>query len=276
MSILINIVIIATYNGYYTQGGNGVNAAIGEIMEVCLLSGKIMLQSGAEIYRIEDTMNRIARACAVYEVNSYVTPTGIFLSLQGQERDQEQTKFLRIHERQIDLNKIVNVNDVSRKLSAGEFSIQQAHDALKNIEKSTFLYPFWLQLIAAALASGFFSLMFGGAMIDFLPAVAAGGLGFLLYAKSTRRIPVKFFSEIIAAFAIGFIAYLFYYLGMDIQIDKVIIGSVMPLVPGVLITNAVRDLMAGDLIAGLARGTEAFLTAFAIGAGVAVVLALLM
>lgn len=253
-----------------------MNAAIGEIMEVCLLAGKIMLQSGAEIYRIEDTMNRIARACALSEANSYVTPTGVFLSLQGQERDQEQTKFLRIYERQIDLNKIVSVNDVSRKLSTGELTIRQAHEALLTIEKTKFLYPFWLQLIAAALTSGFFSLTFGGTGIDFLPSVVAGGLGFLLYAKASRRIAVKFFAEIFAAFTIGFIAYFFYYLGINIQIDKVIIGSVMPLVPGVLITNAVRDLMAGDLIAGLARGTEAFLTAFAIGTGVAVVLAVLM
>lgn len=253
-----------------------MNVPIGKIMEICLLAGKIMLQSGAEIYRIEDTMNRIAKACAIPEAHSFVTPTGIFLSLQGQAQDQEQTKFLRINDRQIDLNKIVSVNDVSRKLSVGELTIEQAHASLLQIEKAKFLYPFWLQLLAAALTSGFFSLMFGGSYIDFLPAVAAGGLGFFLYAKATHRIAVKFFAEIFAAFIIGAIAYFFYYLGLDIHIDKVIIGSVMPLVPGVLITNAIRDLMAGDLVSGLARGTEAFLTAFAIGAGVAVVLALLI
>ncbi|MGI6451278.1 MAG: threonine/serine exporter family protein [Desulfitobacteriia bacterium] len=258
-----------------------MNSAIGEVMEVCLLAGKIMLQSGAEIYRIEDTMNRIARACAIPEAQSYVTPTGIFLTLQGSEQNQQQTKFLRINNRQIDLNKIVGVNEISRKLSEGEITLQQAKESLLTIEKSSPLYPLWLQIIAAALTSGFFSLAFGGTIIDFLPSVAAGGLGFLLYTISTRRIIVKFFSEIFAAFTIGCIAYLFYYLGsyylnIDIHIDKVIIGSVMPLVPGVLIMNSIRDLMAGDLVAGLARGTEAFLTSFAIGSGVAVALAVLL
>lgn len=258
-----------------------MNSAIGEVMEVCLLAGKIMLQSGAEIYRIEDTMNRIARACAIPEAQSYVTPTGIFLTLQGSEQNQQQTKFLRINNRQIDLNKIVGVNEISRKLSEREITLQQAKESLLTIEKSSPLYPLWLQIIAAALTSGFFSLAFGGTIIDFLPSVAAGGLGFLLYTISTRRIIVKFFSEIFAAFTIGCIAYLFYYLGsyylnIDIHIDKVIIGSVMPLVPGVLIMNSIRDLMAGDLVAGLARGTEAFLTSFAIGSGVAVALAVLL
>ena len=58
------------------------------------------------------------------------------------------------------------------------------------------------------------------------------------------------------------------------EIDKIIIGSVMPLVPGLLITNAVRDLMAGHLVSGISKGAEAFLTAFAIGGGIAIVFTL--
>lgn len=63
-------------------------------------------------------------------------------------------------------------------------------------------------------------------------------------------------------------------LGLGRELDKIIIGSVMPLVPGLLITNAVRDLMAGHLVSGLSRGAEAFLTAFAIGTGIAVMFTL--
>jgi uncharacterized membrane protein YjjP (DUF1212 family) len=252
-----------------------VKAPIVDIMEVCLLAGKIMLQSGGETYRVEDTMNRIARACALTEAHSYVTPTGIFLSLQGKERDNEQTKFLRISERQIDLNKVVWVNDISRKMSYGQMTIEQAYEELIGVQASRPLYPIWLQILSAAIASGLFSLMFGGTLIDFFPSVLAGGLGFFLFLKANRWIQIKLFAEILAAFVIGTHATLFHYLGLEIHIDKVIIGSVMPLVPGLLITNAVRDLMAGDLVSGLARGAEAFFTAFAIGAGVAASLALL-
>lgn len=252
-----------------------MNTPIGDIMEVCLLAGKIMLQSGGETYRIEDTMSRIARSCNLAEAHSYVTPTGIFLSIQGKERDKEQTKFLRIYQRQIDLNKIVRVNDISRKISSGQLTIEQAYPLLLEVENSKSLYPAWLQMVSASLASGLFSLMFGGTGNDFLPSMLTGGLGFILYLSANRWIAVKFFSEIFAAFTIAAMAYFFFYLGMNIHIDKVIIGSVMPLVPGLLITNAVRDLMAGDLVSGLARGAEAFFTAFAIGGGVAVTLALL-
>lgn len=255
----------------------GVNkASITDIMEVCLLAGKIMLQSGAETYRIEDTMNRIARTYTLREVHSYVTTTGIFLSVDSPTGKQSHTKFLRIHERQINLHKIADVNEISRQITLGQLNIEEAQRALESIEKSSLLYPFPLQLLAAALASGCFTLIFGGSFIDFLPALTAGGVGFLLYSKFNRRSEVKFFAEIMASFTIGTIAFLFLFLGLEIHIDKVIIGTVMPLVPGVLITNAVRDLMAGDLLSGLARGAEAFFTAFAIGTGVAIILALLM
>lgn len=250
-------------------------APIPDIMEVCLLAGKVMLQSGAETYRVEDTMNRIAQACAIFEAHSYVTPTGIFLSIQGENRQAEQTKFLRISERLIDLNKIVLVNDVSRKISSGDISLSEAYKSLCEIEKTKPLYSTWLQVLAAAIASGFFSMIFGGSWVDFGPALLAGGVGFLIYINASKMVEVKFFAEILTSFVIGIIAYLLYHLGWNCDVDKVIIGSVMPLVPGVLITNAVRDLMAGDLVSGVARGAEAFFTALAVGTGIAVVISLL-
>ena len=216
----------------------------------------------------------MAHACELQEAHSFVTPTGIFLFLQGQDRNKEQTRFIRIAQRQIDLNKIVRVNDISRKISTGSITLEEAYQELLQVEKSQFLYPFWLQIVSAALASGFFSLMFGGSAKDFLPSVLIAAVGFLLFVSSSRWIKVKFFAELLSAFIIAALALLFHYLNISEHTDKVIIGSIMPLVPGVSITNAVRDLMAGDLVSGLARGAEAFFTALAIGTGVAVILSI--
>lgn len=250
-------------------------APIADIMEVCLLAGKIMLQSGAETYRVEDTMNRIAQACAIYEAHSYVTPTGIFLSIQGEHREAEQTKFLRISERLIDLNKIALVNDISRRLSTGDISLTEAYLNLREIDQAKPLYSTQLQILCAAVASGFFSMMYGGSWLDFAFAFLAGGIGYLIYINANKMVKVKFFSEVLTSFIIGAISYFLYHLVPNSHVDKIIIGSIMTLVPGVLITNAVRDLMAGDLVSGLARSAEAFFTALAVGTGVAVILTLL-
>lgn len=243
-----------------------------DIIQVCLLAGKVMLQNGGETYRVEDTMTRIADACGATNSNSYVTPTGIFFSLEGPELS---TQLIRISERTTDLDKVTKVNSISRRISSGDLCIQDAQIELDRLDKMTERYTFPKQLIAAAIASGCFLIMFQGSWNDFFPAVVAGGGGFFSVNFFNRLVPVKFFSEFLASFVIGLLAVLFVSTGLGEQLDKIIIGSVMPLVPGLLITNAVRDLMAGHLISGLSKGAEAFLTAFAIGAGIALVVSFL-
>jgi len=253
-----------------------MKATTADIIEVCLLAGKIMLSNGGETYRVEDTMTRIAKAFLVHETHGYVTPTGIFLTIQGVNKELEQTKFIRISERSIDLNKVVLVNDVSRRISSGNISIEDAYKQLLEIDTLKPLYPSWFPILAAAVASGFFTLMFGGTWNDFWPSFLAGGIGYFSYIYVHHLVKVKFFAEIFAAFIVGTLSFLFLKIELGIHLDKIIIGAIMPLVPGVPITNAVRDLMAGDLLSGLARGAEAFLTALAIGTGIAVILAILL
>ncbi|MDQ6595954.1 threonine/serine exporter [Bacillus salipaludis] len=244
-----------------------------EIMEVCLLAGKIMLQSGGETYRVEDTMMRIAAAFGIENSHSYVTPTGIIFSAEGSE--PTKTKLIRISERSTDLKKVAMVNSISRRISSGEIGPKEALKLLKELNSLTLTFPFMVQVAAASMASGCFMIMFNGGWNDFIPAMIAGGLGYLSNIYFHRFVPIKFFSEFLASFVIGLLSFLFVKLGIGHELDKIIIGSVMTLVPGLLITNAIRDLMAGHLVSGLSKGAEAFLTAFAIGSGIAIVLSFL-
>jgi len=110
--------------------------------------------------------------------------------------------------------------------------------------------------------------------MDFLPSFLAGGVGFTVFIITHKMAKIKFFAEILSSTLIGLLAYFLVNVGLGSSLDKIIIGSVMPLVPGVLITNAVRDLMAGDLVSGLARGAEGLFTSLGLGVGIAVVIAL--
>lgn len=244
-----------------------------EIMEVCLLAGKIMLQSGGETYRVEDTMMRIAAAFGIENSHSYVTPTGIIFSAEGSE--PTKTKLIRISERSTDLKKVAMVNSISRRISSGEVSPKEALKLLKELDSLTMTFPFMVQVAAASMASGCFMIMFNGGWNDFIPAMITGGLGYLSNIYFHRFVPIKFFSEFLASFVIGLLSFIFVKSGIGHELDKIIIGSVMPLVPGLLITNAIRDLMVGHLVSGLSKGAEAFLTAFAIGSGIAIVLSFL-
>lgn len=243
-----------------------------DIMEVCLLAGKILLESGAETYRVEDTMVRIASSYGIPQSHSFVTPTVIIFSVETSE--PTKTKLIRISDRTTDLEKVTMVNRISRKISGGELTLEAAYHLLKNVEETNYAFSFKVQLAGASLTSGCFLIMFDGTWHDFIPAMVAGGLGYTGSVYFHRLVSTKFFAEFMASIIIGLIAIAFIGLGLGNELDKIIIGSVMPLVPGLLITNAVRDLMAGHLLSGLSKGAEALLTAFAIGSGIAVMLLL--
>ncbi len=244
-----------------------------DIMDVSLLAGKIMLESGAETYRVEDTMMRIALSYGIEESHSFVTPTGIMFSIETDE--PTKTKLMRISSRTTDLYKVSAVNAISRRISAGELTISAAYKELKSIQKAPMFFSFLIQIAAAASTSGCFVILLKGSWDNVLPAMLAGALAYFLVLKVADIVPTMFFSEFIAALAGGATAYFLFSLGFGSDLDRIIVGTLIPLVPGLLITNAVRDLMAGHFISGLAKGAEALLTALAIGTGIAVVMTLI-
>lgn len=242
------------------------------IDEICILAGQIMLESGAETYRVEDTMNRIAKSFGAEYVESYVTPTAIVFSIDGDEITN--TKMKRIEKRGTDLNKITVVNSLSREISEGKWTLQEAYQKLIEVQRAPFVYSYWLQILAATIVSGCFVIMFRGSWVDFIPGMVTGGFGYLCFLIIDRIVRVRFFSEFITSAIIGICALLLVYNGFGMEVDKIIIGSVMPLVPGLVITNAIRDLISGHLVSGITKGAEALLTAMAIGSGIAIIIGL--
>ena len=241
-----------------------------KVLDVVLLAGKVLLESGAETYRVEDTMGRIAASFGLDDTYAFVTSTAIMFSLN----DRTNTRLVRIRERTTDLEKIAIANNVSRKISQNKITLDEAKTELIHLEQASLQFSFIVKFLSAAIASGFFLFMFGGVAHDFIYAAMAGAGAFLTFDLVQRYIQIKFFSEFISSMVVIAIAASFTKLGMTVNQDIITIAGVMPLVPGILITNAIRDLMAGELLAGMSRGVEAALTAFAIGAGVAVVLIL--
>ena len=237
-------------------------------LDCFLLAGRIMMESGAETYGVEDTMIRMAVSQNMVNSHCFVTPTGIMFS----PSEELATRFVRINNRSTDLERVALVNSVSRNLVSGEYTLQQAYDEMLMIDQTNYRSSIWVQTLAASVASACFFILLGGSWINLPFAFVIGGIGFIIVEKILEETRVKIFAEFIGAFVIGILASLAVYSGIATNLDTLIIGSIMPLVPGLLITNAVRDLMAGHFVSGLSKGAEAFLTAFAIGAGIALVI----
>lgn len=241
-----------------------------KLSSLALFAAKIMLSNGAETYRVEDTMNRMCSSKKdIQEVDSFVTQTGIFLTL---EYDGEVfTYFKRVRSADINLNLINLVNHFSRQFVNKDISLEEGMKTLEEINNIPG-YPKYLKIFAGSYVSGFFSLMFGGTHRDFLASALASFLSLLVLDKLSKFNLTFFIDRFIGAFLTSLFASFAVNLGIGVHLDKIIIGSIMYLLPGVSITNSIRDTMSGDSLSGLSKGMEAILSALAIAFGVGVVL----
>ncbi|MFD2728033.1 threonine/serine exporter family protein [Enterococcus camelliae] len=241
------------------------------LMETCLLAGRIMMENGSEVYRVEDTMNRIAKNGGEPKSVSYVTATGIFMSF----RNQQLTQIESVGDRLINLEKVVAVNRLSREFAENKITLQTLNHSLKEANQHTPSFPLYLQIICAGIVSSTLMYAFGGTWMEFFPTFLVGASGFFVSIFIKKRIELRFFDMFFASFLIGVIAILLGHFFQSMNADHIIIGGVMPLVPGVAITNSFRDILAGHIISGQARGTEAIIVASAIAVGIATALTLL-
>ena len=238
------------------------------ILETCLLAGRIMMESGSEVYRVEDTMNRIAANANEPNSISYVTATGIFMAL----RSSQYTLVENVSERSINLEKVAAVNQLSREFAEKKIDLLTLHNSLVKIDHETPTFPIWLQILSASIMSALLMLLFGGTWPDFIPTFIVGGLGLLIKILIKTWVNVRFFDDLFSSFIIGSCAILLVHFHFAVNADSIIIGAVMALVPGVAITTSFRDILAGHMISGLARGTEALMVAASIGVGIAIAL----
>ncbi|WP_288221141.1 threonine/serine exporter family protein [uncultured Clostridium sp.] len=242
---------------------------INEILEVASYAGKIMLESGGEAYRVEETMNRICMSLGVDTASSYATPTVIIASVSY--KGIIKSLVVRISNRSVDLQKIHKVNDLARRLNSENINLEELKKRLKEIEEEK-RYSNNTTILFSAIGAFGFVFLFGGSIKD---AVAAFIIGLAVKYVSIKCEEMglnSFFITSISAGILALLAILSIKINLANDMDKVIIGSIMLLVPGLAITNAIRDTVAGDLVSGLARGAEAFLTAIAVAVGTGVVL----
>ena len=239
---------------------------INELLKFVSYAGQLMLENGGETYRTEDTMARMLEN-KVDEVETFVTPTGIFVSIEHDAKIY--TKINRITKKGTDLNKIALINDLSRRFSREKWDtldIEKYIGELRAIEE-TKKFNWLFRIAAAGIAAAASMMILGGSYRDFVPTLITAMILqiFVMYLEK-----IEFPTFIINSLGGGLItlfSILFSYYGMG-SLDMIIVGSIMTLVPGVAITNSIRDIIGGDLVSGTSRGIDALISATGIAAGV--------
>lgn len=236
------------------------------LFKTAMFAGEIMAQSGAETLRVEDTMIRILRTSRFQSVEVYVTTTGIMATLSDSST-APITEVLRVNNRVNNLNRINEVNQISRDLCDELITVEEAYDKLMVVRNHK-NYSGFVIAIATIISTGGFTGLFGGSIIDCIIAAFNGLVIILIDRLIIRRVGSAFMIDAVKSFCIAFLTMVFTLLFKNASADIIIIGSIMPLVPGVPITNAIRDTLHGDYMSGTARAVEAFVISVGITIGI--------
>lgn len=238
-----------------------------KLVDTAILAGEIMLKSNAETYRIEDVMNRILDISKLETTEAIVITTGLFVTLDD-PTISAITVVKRITSRDTNLNNIAKVNSVSRNLTSGKYTLDEAYNELKNVDELQ--YSPITKAISSSLVAAFFTLLLGGGITEAFISWLNGVI-MLASSKIEEKVNVGFFVKNVlysTVIVIGTNA-LKRYVFPDINSSIIISGSIMPLVPGTAITNAFRDTLRGDYMSSGARALEAIVIALSIAVGVA-------
>lgn len=234
------------------------------VLNTCLKAGKIMMESGSEVYRVEDTMKRIALNAGFDDIQTYVTATGLVVGFPSELNSQ----VAQVTQQSINLEKVTAVNQGSRQFADGELSLPDFYQYLIEVDQLTPDFPYLWKIIAAGIVSSTLMIILNGTWFDFVPTFIIGMIGFAVHTFFGSKLQMNFLNDFLAALIIGLLSLIAVKASLAHDVNSLIIGSIMPLVPGLAITNAFRDIMAGHLISGVARGTEALFIAGAIGGGI--------
>lgn len=248
-----------------------------ELLAVASDLGYGLLESGAEIYRVEEAIERLLHAYGVTEADPFVIPNCIIVSF-ATPAGEVLTQVRRMPSHGTDIDLLERYYDLGRRLCREVPPLEEARRLLKEVPNRCQRYPFPTLLCAYFMVSAFFTLFFKGTLRDALYAGVCGLSIGLALEGMTRLHANLFFKSMLGAALSTFLAVLFTQFGAAQHTELVIIGALMALVPGIMFTNAIRDVMAGDLVAGITKIADALLTgiSLALGTGFALTLARLL
>lgn len=235
-------------------------------MELALEAGHLLLENGAEIFRVEETMERICRHYGVKSGNEFVLSNGIFVTA-GDEHEGVFAKVQHIPVSGTHLDRVTAVNQLSREIEDGKYTVEEALLQIDRIRKMPGK-RMWVQILASGAGSAAFCYLFGGTLRDSAASFFAGLLLYAFVLKFSAPNLTKLVGNISGGMLVTVFCTLAYLSGAGGHLNFMIIGSIMPLIPGVPFTNAIRDVANGDYISGAVRMLDALLVFFCIAIGV--------
>ncbi len=242
----------------------------GRLLELLLEMGDLLLDCGAEIGRVEDTLSRMGCAYGAERMNVFVIPSLISVSMSFPDAEAlSETR--RIHSYgNTDFYRLEKINAMSRECAAAPIPIDELRARLDKVAHGRKPFPmvFW----GSVLGGGGFAVFFGGSLWDGLAAALFAALLCLLQRRLGKTQLGAVASNLMLSFVTGLAVGLAVKLVPALHMDKILIGDIMLLIPGLAMTNAIRNTLVGNTISGVVRLAETLIWAAALAGGFMVAL----
>ncbi len=237
-----------------------------EILTLAVEIGDSMLRNGAEIYRVQDTITLILKAYEIEEFDVYVISNGIFASA-NEDREDACSMIRHVPLGTVNLAKISALNQLARDICTHRCSLI---DSWTRLDECREIIPYSRRTIIlfAGIGTAGFCFLFGGQVLDCLFAFLIGVLEqCLLFGFSRHRLS-NVLSNVFASAFVTLLSFIVTLTGLPVLQDKIVIGGIMLLVPGIAFTTSIRDYYNRDYLSGTIHLIDALLTAFCIAVGV--------
>ena len=244
------------------------------VLELALEAGRVLLRNGAEIFRVEETIEHICRQFEIEEMDAFVLSNGIFLTAH----DKGKEIFAKVKHVPLagtNLEIVTEVNNLSREISAGHVGIDEAFERLREIEK---LPPKknLQQVLSAGIGSGVFCYIMQGNVYESFLTFIVGALLYAIILFAQRRHISKIVINLVGGAFITVMALIASNIPFpfEVTLDRMIIGCILPMIPGVAFVNSIRDIADSDFISGIVKLLDALLVFVYIAIGVGFVLSI--
>ena len=242
------------------------------LLDCMLEMGQLLLDCGAEITRVEDTLSRVGKAYGAHRVDVFVIPSLVSITLNFPD-SVPVTETRRITSTGgTDFYRLEKLNSLSRDCSHAPLPLSELRGRLDHVAAGQ--KPFLVVLLGSILGGGGFAVFFGGSVWDGL-AAAVFGAGICLLQRALGRTELNVVASnlivsLLAGLSIGIAAGLI----PGLHMDKIMIGDIMLMIPGLAMTNALRNMLVGNTISGTMRLAESLIWAGALAGGFMVALAI--
>lgn len=236
-----------------------------QVLTCALDIGEEMLVAGAEVYRVEDSIRRICQAYGAVKVESFVLTSSIVATLEEPD-GSHQTQTRRVDRASTDLDRVDRLNQLSREMCRERLDYSAFSRRFREILSGR-RYSQWVEAGAYIAIAAAFTVFFGGSALD---ALISGLIGLVVKAVVwlTGHVSTnKVLANLTASFVLSCLAFFAVSCGMGHSADLIVIGNIMVLIPGIGLTNSIRDMISGDTVTGLIRFSESCMLALAIAGG---------